>query len=61
VALDLKLMQEAALRMGRETLAKRPLISSSSALMAYVRTGLAHEPREQFMELFLEKEEPADR
>ncbi len=55
VALDLKLMQEAALRMGRETLAKRPLISSWSALLAYVRTALAHEPREQFRVLFLDK------
>jgi DNA repair protein RadC len=45
VALDLKLMQEAALRLGRETLTKRPLISSWSALLAYVRTALAHEPR----------------
>jgi DNA repair protein RadC len=55
VALDLKLMQEAALRLGRETLSKRPLISSWNALLAYVRTGLAHEPREQFRVLFLDK------
>jgi DNA repair protein RadC len=55
VALDLKLMQEAALRMGRETLAKRPLISSWSALLTYVRTALAHEPREQFRVLFLDR------
>jgi DNA repair protein RadC len=55
VALDLKLMQEAALRMGRETLTKRPLISSWSALLAYVRTALAHEPREQFRVLFLDR------
>ncbi len=55
VALDLKLMQEAALRIGRETLSKRPLISSWSALLAYVRTELAHEPREQFRVLFLDK------
>ena len=55
VALDLKLMQEAALRMGRQTLTKRPLISSWSALLAYVRTALAHEPREQFRVLFLDK------
>ena len=54
-ALDLKLMQEAALRMGRESLARRPLISSWTALMAYVRTALAHEPREQFRVLFLDK------
>jgi len=55
VALDLKLMQEAALRLGRETLTKRPLISSWSALLAYVRTALAHEPREQFRVLFLDR------
>jgi DNA repair protein RadC len=55
VALDLKLMQEAALRMGRETLTKRPLISSWSALLAYVRAALAHEPREQFRVLFLDR------
>jgi DNA repair protein RadC len=55
VALDLKLMQEAALRMGREQLAKRPLISSWSALLAYVRAELAHEAKEQFRVLFLDK------
>ncbi|HEY4029425.1 MAG TPA: DNA repair protein RadC [Caulobacteraceae bacterium] len=55
VALDLKLMQEAALRMGRETLARRPLISSWSALLAYVRAELAHEAKEQFRVLFLDK------
>ena len=55
VALDLKLMQEAALRMGRETLAKRPLIASWSALLAYVRAELAYEAREQFRVLFLDK------
>jgi DNA repair protein RadC len=55
VALDLKLMQEAALRMGRETLKKRPLISSWSALLAYVRAELAHEAKEQFRVVFLDK------
>ena len=55
VALDLKLMHEGALRLGRETLAKRPLISSWSALLAYVRAQLAYEPREQFRVLFLDK------
>ncbi len=54
-ALDLKLMQEAALRLGRETLARRTVISSWSALLAYVRTALAHEPREQFRVLFLDR------
>jgi DNA repair protein RadC len=54
-ALDLKLVHEAALRTGREALAKRPVISSWSALLAYVKTALAHEPREQFRVLFLDK------
>ena len=55
VALDLKLLQEAALRVGKAAVVKRTVISSSSALSAYVRTALAHEPREQFRVLFLDK------
>ncbi len=55
LALDLRLVREAALRMGRETIGKRPVISSWSALLAYVKTALAHEPREQFRVLFLDK------
>jgi DNA repair protein RadC len=54
-ALDLKLVHEAALRSGREAVAKRPVISSWSALLAYVKTALAHEAREQFRVLFLDK------
>jgi DNA repair protein RadC len=55
VALDLKLVQEAALRAGRDAVAKRPVISSWTALLAYVKTALAHEAREQFRVLFLDK------
>ncbi len=55
VALDLKLLQEATLRVGRETVARRPVITSSAQLQAYVKTALAHEPREQFRVLFLDK------
>jgi DNA repair protein RadC len=55
VALDLKLMHEAALRIGREPVRKRTVISSWSALLAYVKVALAHEPREQFRVLFLDK------
>jgi len=55
VALDLKLMHEAALRMGREAIGKRPVITSWTALLAYVRVALAHEAREQFRVLFLDK------
>ena len=55
VALDLKLVHELAQRIGRETVQKRPVISSWSALLAYVRVALQHEPREQFRVLFLDK------
>ena len=55
VALDLKLMHEAALRIGREPIVKRTVISSWSALLAYVKVALAHESREQFRVLYLDK------
>jgi len=55
VALDLKLLHEATLRTAKEQVARRPVISSWSALLAYVRTALAHESREQFRVLFLDK------
>ncbi|MGH7023603.1 MAG: RadC family protein [Caulobacteraceae bacterium] len=54
-ALDLKLVQEAATRMSRVEAAKRPVISSWSALLAYVRQAMAHEARERFRVLFLDK------
>ena len=54
VALDLKLMHEASVRIGRAPMTKRPAISSASALQSYVRTVLAGEPREQFRVLFLD-------
>lgn len=55
VALDLKLLHEATLRTAREQVARRPVISSWNALLAYVKTALAHESREQFRVLFLDK------
>ena len=55
LALDLKLLHEATLRTAREQVGKRPVISSWSALLAYVKTALAHEAREQFRVLFLDK------
>ena len=42
-------------RVGREPVQKRTVISSWTALLAYVRVALAHEPREQFRVLFLDK------
>lgn len=55
LALDLKLLHEITLRTAREQVARRPVISSWTALLAYVKTALAHEAREQFRVLFLDK------
>jgi DNA repair protein RadC len=54
-ALDLRLLGEATLRIGRETIRKRTVIGSWSALLAYVKVALANEPREQFRVLFLDR------
>ncbi|MDB5471646.1 MAG: repair protein RadC [Caulobacter sp.] len=55
VALDLAALHEVALRAQREPIVKRTVISSWTALLAYVKLALAHEPREQFRVLFLDK------
>ena len=55
VALDLKLLHEINLRIGRQAVAKRTVITSWSQLLEYVKVALAHEPREQFRVLFLDK------
>ena len=55
VALDLKLLHEVALRTALEQVVRRPVISSWASLLAYVKTALAHETREQFRVLFLDK------
>lgn len=54
-ALDLQLIFDVARRVAREPAAKRPVISSWSALVAYVRVALQHEPREQFRVLYLDR------
>ena len=54
-ALDLRAVHEAALRIARAPVVKQTVISSWSALLAYVRVALAHEPREQFRVLYLDK------
>lgn len=54
-AIDLKILHEATLRAGREGITKRPVISSWTALLGYVRVALANESREQFRVLFLDK------
>lgn len=55
VALDLKLMHEATVRIHRGDARRRTVISSWNALLDYVRVSLANEPREQFRVLFLDK------
>ena len=54
-ALDLKLVHEMALRMGREPATRRTVISSWSALLSYVRMALQHEAREQVRVLYLDR------
>jgi DNA repair protein RadC len=54
-ALDLKALQEVALRVHQEPVKKRAVISSWTALLTYVRAAMAHESREQFRVLFLDK------
>ena len=54
-ALDLQLIFAVAQRVAKEPAAKRPVISSWTALLAYVRVALQHEPREQFRVLYLDK------
>ncbi|KQY70127.1 MULTISPECIES: DNA repair protein RadC [unclassified Brevundimonas] len=53
-ALDLAALHEVARRVTREEAAGRAVISSWTALIAYVRMSLQHEPREQFRVLYLD-------
>jgi DNA repair protein RadC len=54
-ALDLKLAYEMTLRGARAEAGKRPVVSSWSAVVSYLRIALAHESREQFRVLFLDR------
>lgn len=54
-ALELKLVQAAAVRFSRAGVINRPVISSWSALLDYCRTRLAYNGREEFHVLFLDK------
>lgn len=55
LATELRLLRDLAVRLAREDAARRPAITSWTALVAYVRAALAHEPREQFRTLYLDK------
>ncbi|MBA3999874.1 DNA repair protein RadC [Brevundimonas sp.] len=54
-ALDLAALHEVSRRVAREPAARRTVISSWTALTAYVRVALQHEPREQFRVLYLDR------
>ncbi|MGV1757735.1 RadC family protein [Rhizobium sp. A22-96] len=55
VALDLKLVASVAQRMLKSELTGKPVLSSWKALIDYCHTAMAHEAREQFRLLFLDK------
>ena len=55
VARSLRIIQRCAVRMGERTIYKRCLLSTWSALLAYLKTKMAHESVEQFRVLFLDK------
>lgn len=52
---DLKMLRRLSVRLARSEACRSPVLSSWSALLAYVRSALAHEPREQFRTLYLDK------
>lgn len=54
-ALHLKALHGATLRMGRDAVMNRPVLSSWSAVLGYCRTAMAELPREQFRVLYLDK------
>ncbi len=56
VIADLKLIEEAGRRLARGAIRKRPLLSSWSALLEYLRATMAFSPREEFRLLFLDKQ-----
>lgn len=55
VLADLGMLRELAVRLTRAEACRRPVITSWGALLAYVRVSLAHQPREQFRALYLNR------
>lgn len=54
-ALDIAALHEVSRRVVKEEANRRTVISSWTALLAYVRLSLQHEPREQFRVLYLDR------
>jgi len=55
VVTDLKIVEAAARRLAKGAVAKRPVLSSWSAVLDYCRTAMAFAEKEQFRLLFLDK------
>lgn len=55
IALDLKIISAAAAKLGQQSVLGRPVLSSWSALLDYVRSVMQFERIEQFRVLFLDK------
>ncbi len=54
-AMDIKIMHAAAKRYAKDTLPERPILNSWDALIAYCKSEMAFEDKEQFRLLFLDK------
>ncbi len=54
-ALDLKILQAGALKLGQESILGRPVLSTWPALLDYCRSVMQFENEEQFRVLFLDK------
>lgn len=52
---DLRRVRALGIAMARAEACQRPVLSSWTALIAYLRAALAHAPREQFRTLYLDK------
>lgn len=55
IALDLKILRAAAVKLGQESVLGRPVLSSWSALLDYCRAAMQFEPTEHFRVLFLDR------
>lgn len=55
VVTEIKLVQAAALRTSQSEVKKRPVLAAMSTVLAYLRSAMAFEDREQFRILFLDR------
>ncbi len=55
VVTEIKVVQAAALRTSQSVVKQRPVLAAMSAVLAYLRSAMAFEDREQFRILFLDR------